>query len=123
MRGKIAAAPTGSLPRKKDNPHVPITLEEIVACGIRCESAGASIIHVHVRNLEDESPSTDYGLFKEACEGLQSKTRLIVQISTGGRAGVAYEQRSNRLYLKPGMASLTTGSVNFPDSVYETAPN
>ncbi|MDX2455341.1 3-keto-5-aminohexanoate cleavage protein, partial [Desulfosarcina sp.] len=118
----ITVAPTGSLPRKKDNPHVPITPEEIVACGVRCEAAGASIIHVHVRNLEDESPSTDYGLFKEACEGLRSKTRLIVQISTGGRAGVAYEQRSNRLHLKPEMASLTTGSVNFPDSVYENSP-
>lgn len=118
----ITVAPTGSLPRKKDNPHVPITPEEIVACGVRCEAAGASIIHVHVRNLEDESPSTDYGLFKEACDGLQSKTRLIVQISTGGRAGMAYEQRSNRLHLKPEMASLTTGSVNFPDSVYENSP-
>ncbi|MFH1980393.1 MAG: 3-keto-5-aminohexanoate cleavage protein [Pseudomonadota bacterium] len=118
----ITVAPTGSLPRKKDNPHVPITPEEIVACGIRCEAAGAAIIHVHVRNLEDESPSTDYGLFKEACEGLRSETRLIVQISTGGRAGVAYEQRSARLRLKPEMASLTTGSVNFPDSVYENSP-
>jgi len=81
----ITVAPTGSFPRKKDNPHVPITPEEIVACGVRREAAGASIIHVHVRNLEDESPSTDYGLFKETCEGLRSKTRLIVQISTGGR--------------------------------------
>ena len=118
----ITVAPTGSLPRKKDNPHVPITPEEIVACGIRCEAAGAAIIHVHVRNLADESPSTDYGLFKETFDGLCSETRLIVQISTGGRAGVAYDQRSQRLLLKPEMASLTTGSVNFPNSVYENSP-
>jgi len=118
----ITVAPTGSLPKKKDNPHVPITPEEIVACGVRCEAAGAAIIHVHARNLEDESPSTDYGLFKEACDGLRSETRLIVQISTGGRAGMGYEQRSQRLRLKPEMASLTTGSVNFPASVYENSP-
>ena len=118
----ITVAPTGSLPRKKDNPHVPITPEEIVACGVRCEAAGAAIIHVHVRDLLDESPSTDYGLFKETCEGLRSDTSLVVQISTGGRAGVAYEQRSQRLQLKPEMASLTTGSVNFPDSIYENSP-
>ncbi len=118
----ITVAPTGSLPRRKDNPHVPITPEEIVACGIRCEAAGAAIIHVHARNPEDESPSTDYGLFREAFEGLRSETRLIVQISTGGRAGTSYEQRSERLQLRPEMASLTTGSVNFPDSVYANSP-
>lgn len=118
----ITVAPTGSLPKKKDNPHVPITPEEIVACGKRCEAAGAAIIHVHARNPVDESPSTDYALFKEACDGLRSETGLVVQISTGGRAGMAYEQRSERLRLKPEMASLTTGSVNFPDSVYENSP-
>ncbi len=118
----ITVAPTGSLPQKRHNPHVPITPEEIVRCGVRCELAGAAIIHVHVRNPDDETPSTDYGLFKEACDGLQSETRLIVQISTGGRAGMAYEQRCERLQLKPEMASLTTGSVNFPNSVYENSP-
>lgn len=118
----ITVAVTGSLPKKKDTPHVPITPAEIVEAGVRCEAAGASIIHVHVRNPEDESPSTAYHLFEEACQGLRERTRLIVQISTGGRAGMAYEQRCERLKLKPEMASLTTGSVNFPDSVYENSP-
>ena len=47
----ITVAPTGSVPKKKNTPHVPITPEEIVKTGIRCEAAGASIIHVHARNL------------------------------------------------------------------------
>ncbi len=118
----ITVAPTGSLPTKKQNPHVPITPEEIVACAVRCESAGASIVHVHVRNPEDESPSPDFRLFEEVCDGLGSQTRLIVQISTGGRAGMSYEKRSERLKLRPEMASLTTGSVNFPNSIYENSP-
>lgn len=118
----ITIAPTGSVPTRRQTPHVPITPEEIVACGKRCEAAGASLIHVHVRNAADESPSTDYGLFRETCDGLRSETDLIVQISTGGRAGMAYEQRCERLRLRPEMASLTTGSVNFPDSVYENSP-
>jgi len=118
----ITVAPTGSLPTRRQTPHVPITPEEIVACGKRCEAAGASLIHVHVRNAADESPSTDYGLFRETCDGLRSETDLIVQISTGGRAGMAYEQRCERLRLRPEMASLTTGSVNFPNSVYENSP-
>ncbi|OQY51178.1 MAG: 3-keto-5-aminohexanoate cleavage protein [Desulfobacteraceae bacterium 4572_87] len=119
----ITVAPTGSLPTKKQNPHVPITPSEIIETGIRCESAGASIIHVHARNLEDESPSTDYHLFEEIYNGLKEKTNLIIQISTGGRAGMTYEARCERLRLRPEMASLTTGSVNFPTSVYENSPD
>lgn len=118
----ITVAPTGSLPTKKMTPHVPITPEEIIDTGIRCEEAGASILHIHARNPVDESASTDYALFREIYEGLREKTHLILQISTGGRAGMAYKQRCERLRLKPEMASLTTGSVNFPDSVYENSP-
>ncbi len=119
----ITVAPTGSLPKKKQTPHVPITPEEIIETGIRCEAAGASIIHVHARNPKDESPSTDYHLFEEIYNGLKDETNLIIQISTGGRAGMTYEARCKRLRLEPEMASLTTGSVNFPTSVYENSPD
>lgn len=119
----ITVAPTGSLPTKKMTPHVPITPEEIIETGIRCEKLGASIIHVHARNPIDETPSTDYAVFEEICTGLKARTNLIIQISTGGRAGTGYEQRSARLNLSPEMASLTTGSVNFPSSVYANSPD
>jgi 3-keto-5-aminohexanoate cleavage enzyme len=118
----ITAAVTGSLPTKKKTPHVPILPAEIVEAGVRCEQAGASVIHVHARNPQDESPSTDVQIFREICAGLRERTNLIIQISTGGRAGMAYEQRSDRLALRPEMASLTTGSVNFPDAVYANSP-
>jgi 3-keto-5-aminohexanoate cleavage enzyme len=119
----ITVAPTGSLPKKKHTPHVPITPQEIIDTGVRCEAAGAAIYHVHVRNLEDESPATDFQLFEEVYNGLKERTNLIIQISTGGRAGMAYEDRCERLKLKPEMASLTTGSVNFPHSVYVNSPD
>jgi 3-keto-5-aminohexanoate cleavage enzyme len=119
----ITAAVTGSLPTKKKTPYVPITPSEIVEAGVRCEQAGAAVIHVHARNPEDESASTDFQIFKEIYEGLKARTGLVIQISTGGRAGMAYEQRSDRLTLRPEMASLTTGSVNFPDSVYTNSPD
>ena len=118
----ITVAVTGSLPTKRMTPHVPITPQEIVRDGIACEAAGASIIHIHARNPQDESASTDLAVFAAICRGIREKTNLITQISTGGRAGMAYEQRCERLQLKPEMASLTTGSVNFPDSVYENSP-
>lgn len=118
----ITAAVTGSLPTRKKTPHVPITPAEIIEAGMRCEQAGAAVIHVHARNPQDESPSTDVEIFKAIYQGLKERTQLIIQISTGGRAGMAYEQRSARLALRPEMASLTTGSVNFPDSVYANSP-
>ena len=117
----ITVAPTGSVPKRKNNPHVPITPKEIVETGVRCEAAGASVFHIHARNPVDESPSPEYSIFEETYLGLKERTNLILQISTGGRAGLAYERRCDRLKLRPEMASLTTGSVNFPDSVYENS--
>ena len=118
----ITVAPTGSVPTKDNTPHIPITPEEIIQTGIQCEKAGAAIIHIHARDPKTQSPSTDYVLFKEICDGLREETNLILQISTGGRAGAAYEDRSDRLALEPEMASLTTGSVNFPTAVYANSP-
>ncbi|MCG8567610.1 MAG: 3-keto-5-aminohexanoate cleavage protein, partial [Desulfobacterales bacterium] len=118
----ITVAPTGSVPTKEHTPHVPITPDEIIQTGIDCERAGAAIIHVHARDPKDQSASTDFGIFKEIHEGLQAETNLIIQISTGGRAGASYEVRSDRLALAPEMASLTTGSVNFPTAVYANSP-
>ena len=118
----VTVAPTGSLPTKRMTPNVPVTPAEIIRSAIACEAAGASIVHIHARDPKDEAPSTDYGLFAEICHGIRTQTSLIVQISTGGRAGMEYEQRSERLKLKPEMASLTTGSVNFPNAVYANSP-
>ena len=119
----ITVAPTGSIPTKKMTPHVPITPAEIIEAGIRCEAAGAAVFHIHARNLKDESASSDFSLFEEIYTGLKQKTNLILQISTGGRAGANYEERNARLTLRPEMASLTTGSVNFPNRVYANSPD
>jgi 3-keto-5-aminohexanoate cleavage enzyme len=119
----ITVAPTGSLPTKEMTPHVPITPREIIEAGRRCEAAGASVFHIHARNPADASPSTDFAIFEEIYTGLREQTNLILQISTGGRAGMAYEARNERLKLRPEMASLTTGSVNFPNSVYANSPD
>lgn len=118
----ITVAPTGSLPTKSMTPHVPITPEEIIETGVCCEAAGASVFHIHARSADDESPSPEYKIFQEIYEGLKARTNMILQISTGGRAGMSYELRCERLKLRPEMASLTTGSVNFPTSVYENSP-
>jgi 3-keto-5-aminohexanoate cleavage enzyme len=117
----VAVAITGSVPRKKDNPALPTTPAEQIESTHQAFEAGATIAHIHVRN-PDESPSSDPALFAQVQEGLKKHCPgIIVQFSTGGR-GRDQAARGSSLSLKPDMASLSTGSVNFPTIVYENAP-
>jgi 3-keto-5-aminohexanoate cleavage enzyme len=114
----IAVAITGSVPRKKDNPGVPITPSEQIESTHEAYEAGATLVHIHVRN-SDESASSDPELFRQVQEGVRKHCPgMIVQFSTGGR-GRDPSARGSALYLAPEMASLSTGSVNFPSIVYE----
>jgi len=117
----ISVAITGSLPKKKDNPAVPITVAEQVESTHESFEAGATLVHLHVRN-EDESPTSDPERFHKVLEGIRKHCPgMITQISTGGRSGAGRE-RGAMLHLKPDMASLATGSVNFPTRVYDNSP-
>ncbi|SAK51796.1 PF05853 family protein [Caballeronia catudaia] len=118
----ISVAITGSVPRKKDNPAVPITIAEQVESTHEAYEAGATLVHLHVRD-EDERSSSDRHRFAELQEGIRKHCPdIIIQFSTGGR-GRSFEQRGAMLDLKPDMASLATGSVNFPTTVYENPPD
>jgi 3-keto-5-aminohexanoate cleavage enzyme len=117
----IAVAITGSVPRKKDNPAVPVTVSEQIESTHEAFEAGATLVHLHVRN-PDESSSSDPDLFAKVLEGVRKHCPgMIVQFSTGGR-GRDQNARGAALHHKPDMASLATGSVNFPTIIYENAP-
>jgi uncharacterized protein (DUF849 family) len=114
----IAVAITGSVPRKKDNPAVPVTPAEQVESTHQAYEAGATLVHIHVRN-DDETPSSDPERFAQVQEGIaRICPGMIIQFSTGGR-GRDQAARGSALHLRPDMASLSTGSVNFPTIVYE----
>jgi len=116
----VAVAITGSVPRKKDNPAVPILPSEQIESTHQAFEAGATLAHIHVRN-DDETPSSDPERFALVQEGIRKHCPgMIVQFSTGGR-GRDPSARGSSLYLKPDMASLSTGSVNFPTIVYENS--
>ena len=116
----IAVAITGSVPRKQDNPAVPILPSEQVELTHEAFEAGATVAHIHIRN-DDQTPSSDPARFAAVQDGLRRHCPgMIVQFSTGGR-GRDPSQRGSALYLKPDMASLSTGSVNFPTIVYENS--
>jgi 3-oxoadipate:acetyl-CoA acetyltransferase len=118
----VAVAITGSVPRKKDNPAVPILPSEQIESTQKAFEAGATLAHIHVRN-DDETPSSDPARFAQVQEGIKKHCPgMIVQFSTGGR-GRDQAARGSALYLKPDMASLSTGSVNFPTIVYENSPS
>jgi uncharacterized protein (DUF849 family) len=118
----ICVAITGSLPRKEDNPAVPITVAEQVESAQEAFEAGATIAHCHVRN-DDQTPSSDPERFGRLKEGLETHCPgMIVQFSTGGRSGAGRE-RGGMLPLRPDMASLAVGSNNFPTRVYENPPD
>jgi 3-oxoadipate:acetyl-CoA acetyltransferase len=117
----ITVAITGAVPRKKDSPAVPVTPSEQIESTHEAFEAGASLVHVHVRNA-DESPSSDPELFARVQEGVRKHCPgMIIQFSTGGR-GREQAARAAMLHLKPDMASLATGSVNFPTTIYENPP-
>ena len=118
----ICVAITGSVPRKEDNPAVPITVSEQVESTQAAFEAGATICHAHVRN-DDQTTSSDPEKFARLKEGLEKHCAgMIIQFSTGGRSG-AGQERGGMLPLRPDMASLTVGSNNFPTRVYENPPD
>jgi len=118
----ICVAITGSLPKKADNPAVPISVAEQVESSHEAFEAGARIVHAHVRN-DDETPSSDPEKFARLKEGLGKHCPgMIIQFSTGGRSG-AGQARGAMLSLRPDMASLSVGSNNFPTRVYENPPD
>jgi len=118
----ICVAITGSVPRKENNPAVPITIAEQIESTQEAFEAGASIAHCHVRN-DDQTPTSDPEKFARLMEGLHKHCPgMIVQLSTGGRSGAGTE-RGGMLPLSPDMASLSVGSNNFPTRVYENPPD
>ncbi len=113
----ITVAPTGAETAKSDCPQLPTTLGELVETARRSESAGAAMVHVHIRG-EDHRPSLDGGRLRATVEALREQTRLVVQLSTGGSVHDPLEQRLKVLDAAPDSCSLTMGTTNFGDDVF-----
>lgn len=114
----INAALTGMVPTKRDDPNVPVTVEEIIADAKRCRDAGASIVHVHARDA-DGQPTCVKEIYRQIFMGIREACPdLLISGTTSGRVHKEFAQRSQVLELegrlKPDFASLTLGSMNFP---------
>ncbi len=113
----ITAAVVGAETMREHNPNVPYTPAEIAAEAVRCRNAGASMVHVHGRR-DDGSPTQDRETFRAILDQIRAQTDILVQFSTGGAVWMDVEERIEALDLRPDMATLTTGTVNFGDDVF-----
>jgi uncharacterized protein (DUF849 family) len=113
----ITVAPTGAEADKSAVPALPVTLDELVVTAKECESAGAAVIHVHIRD-ETARPTLDAGRLADTVAALRDGTGLIVQLSTGGAVTDSFADRLAVLDAEPDACSLTCGTVNFGDEVF-----
>ena len=116
----ITCAPVGAEVRPEQPPHLPYTPQLLGETARAVREAGASILHVHCRN-DDGSNTHSVERFGEAYEAILRESDLIVQFSTGGAIGMTPQERSSVLELRPEMATLTCGSVNFGDDIFENS--
>jgi 3-keto-5-aminohexanoate cleavage enzyme len=113
----ITVAPTGAEADKAAVPALPATLDELVTTAKECQAAGASVIHVHIRDGEAR-PTLDRGRLTDTVAALREGTDLIVQLSTGGAVTDSFGDRLAVLDAGPDACSLTCGTVNFGDEVF-----
>jgi 3-keto-5-aminohexanoate cleavage enzyme len=113
----ITVAAVGAELTPEQQPGLPVSPEQVAQDAQRCAQAGASIYHLHVRDGSG-APTMDVERFRVAREAIESSTDLIVQFTTGGAVGDSEESRLAHLDLRPEMATLTTGSVNFGSEVF-----
>lgn len=121
----ITAAITGSRNMRDISPHIPYTPEEIVQSSMECWNAGASIVHIHVRDPRTGLGSQDLDLFRRVVEPLRAHTDLVLCLTTSGIAGrnLPYDQRLAPLGLRPELASFDAGSINLGGGVFSNPPD
>lgn len=118
----ITCAVTGAETTKKQNPNLPATPVEIAEAAHDAWLAGASILHLHVRDC-DGNPTQDVGIFRKTIDLVRQKCDIVIEVTTGGAVGMTLEERLGPLGLDPEMASLDCGTVNFGDDyIVNTLP-
>lgn len=114
----ITCAVTGAERSKVDHPGLPVSPDEIALSAHEAVKAGAAIIHLHVRD-EAGRPTQRTDVFLEATRKIKERADCIVQYSTGGAAGTPVHARIAPLSLKPEMATLSMGTLNFGAEIFE----
>ena len=116
----VTTAVTGSLTTRDQNPHIPHTPEEIAMSTVEARRAGASIVHLHVRDPATGKPVQNADLFRKTIRLIRKECDIIINVSTGGGPGMGFDERIGIIpelcaekETQPEMASLNSGSINF----------
>ena len=110
----VTCAVTGSIHTPSMSPHLPITSAQIEEAAVEAAQAGASIVHLHAREPGTGKPSQDPALFMEFLPAIRSRSDVVINLTTGGAPNMLVEERLQpALKLKPEVASLNMGSMNF----------
>jgi uncharacterized protein (DUF849 family) len=109
----ITCALTGGMTVPAQSPAIPVTVDQIVAEGVAAAEAGASVLHVHVREEATGRPVADLDLFERVLTALKRETDAVLQPTTGGGRGMTVEERGSVLKFRPEMATFNAGSFNF----------
>jgi 3-keto-5-aminohexanoate cleavage enzyme len=118
----ITTALTGAETTRQSQPNLPITPAEQAQTAVDCFAAGSTVLHLHVRD-DDGYPTQSLERFEDVINRLrESVPEMIIQMSTGGAVGEPFEKRMAPLKLKPHMATLNAGTLNFGDEVFTNAP-
>ena len=125
----ITAAVVGSRPTKEMNPAVPYTPKEIADSAVESYRAGASIVHIHVRDPETGTSAFNLEYFKEVKDRIRDQCPVLINLSTSGQfdrlmmtGEEIIDYRLQPVTLKPDLCSLDLGSLNFTDRVFANSP-
>ena len=114
----VTAALTGAVTTKKDNPNLPTQPEEIAASALACCDAGASAVHIHVRD-DNDAASMRFDKFAETVRLIRDAgSPLVLNLTSSGGQGFSWEERIRPFReLKPELASFDAGTMNWLNSV------
>src|SRR5512136_2534711 len=120
----ITVGITGSRITRQQTPYIPITPQEIAQSGIEAWKAGASILHIHVRDPKTGLGAQDYSIFKEVVDRIRGETDAILCLTTSGIPGrnLPIAERLQSLALGPEFVSFDAGSVNMGENVFLNPP-
>jgi 3-keto-5-aminohexanoate cleavage enzyme len=117
----LTVAVTGADVFRENNPNIPYTTQEIAESSIEASGAGATVVHLHVRE-DDGTPSGRPELFKDVMERIRAGSDLLTMVSTGGSNEMTIEERTTGLEAKPDISGVESGSMNFGDDTFITPP-
>jgi 3-keto-5-aminohexanoate cleavage enzyme len=117
----VTCAITGADVFRESNPNIPYTTKEVADSSIEAAQAGATVVHLHVRE-DDGTPSGRPELFVDVIDGIRAASDVLTMVSTGGANDMTIDERVTGLEANPDISGVESGSMNFGDETFITPP-